>query len=232
MFCVVPNCKFDYKDSNIGFQYFPTCRTRARKWCEVINRIDLLKMSHKELLKMYICGKHFHISQLNNRTKKVKYRELPLISVEIFEGPVSIKKEIKDEEVVVKIEPSSETVDETNNMITSDSIELPIFKEWHMIPESEIKKEPELETSTEIEQCNDLNLQCDDVFKYVNPNFIEEANNFEISFNEPLDLSMPKYLTNITAIKPELSINTADHVVHEVSNDILKGAKYISFFSY
>ncbi|CAO1406292.1 unnamed protein product [Diamesa serratosioi] len=187
--------------NGIGFQYFPKNRTIAKKWCQVINRVELMDIPVNEFSKLYICGQHFNVSQLNKKTKIVKYRELPLMNLELLQGPDSIDDLVKTE--------TSETVDGT----PIDSTKLPT-------------EEPELEPSKEMNNSNQLGLEFYDVFGNVDLDLNKTLNDLESFFNpsDPTDLLNDNYLTNRTAIDKESSIKI-DQVDHEVSNDNSKGEK-------
>lgn len=259
MFCVVPKCTLDYKKCNgIGYQYFPKERTMARKWCEAINRPELMKMPRKDLVKLYICGKHFEVSQLNKKTKKIKAREIPTINIEPSKAPVCIQNNntdtkteppdtvhdfvIKTEpldtvhDVVIKTEPpdtfgnvvikteSPDTVGnpfflQTYNINATGCSELQTEGEWYILPEADIKIDPELVTPMDPSSAEAVtDIYCYDVFEYIDNNYIEDVNQYD----QPLDLSIPRSLINNSVLVPEISVNT-DHVVHEISNDNSKG---------
>ncbi|CAO1388600.1 unnamed protein product [Diamesa hyperborea] len=152
MECQVPNCSLNQRiDNGIGIQYFPKCRTTARKWCEAINRIELMDISRKNLLKLYVCGKHFIETQVNKRTRKVRYLELPLIDVEAFIAPVSIKIEAVDgANDVIKIEPL-ETVDDSKIQEAdySDYSMFPPIEEWYLVPKCEMTVDQDGEINTD-----------------------------------------------------------------------------------
>lgn len=235
MFCAVPKCTLDYKKCNgIDFQYFSKDRTMARKWCMVINRPELMDIPRKELEKLYICGKHFEVSQLNKRTKKIKCREIPMFHIESFDindtktepsdtfHDVVIKTEPQNT-VVIKTEPQDTVhnpiVLQTYNINATGCSELPKEGEWYILPEPDIKTDPELVTPMDQSSAEaDTNLYCYDVFEYFDNNFIEDV-------NQPMDLSMPRFLNN-SILEPETSINI-DHDTHEISKNNYKGIKCI-----
>lgn len=57
--CCIPNCGSRRDSSGVKFHRFPTRETGLKKWLKSIKCPKLKSLSPHEVLKLYVCDKHF-----------------------------------------------------------------------------------------------------------------------------------------------------------------------------